>query len=74
MIAAVQETIYNAIELARKAGKKSATAAFIEDIKDDEAEEVLKQLEINGFHASYSRYYDSSYSPILISTLFEVKW
>lgn len=54
---AIIETINKAIELARKNGKKTAIAAFVKDHDDKLARQILEDLAVNGWHASYTRNY-----------------
>ena len=72
-MAAILETILKSIEFARKAGKKVATAGFVEDHDDAVAWDVLSQLAQFGYNASFRKYYDNSYDPPLVSTEYEIK-
>lgn len=74
MSAAILETIAKAIEFARKAGKRTATAAFIEDHDDKVAWDVINQLAVNGYTASFSKSIADSYKEPIVSTEYEIKW
>ena len=71
----VYETIYKAIEFARKAGKKTTVAGFVGEHDTKLSWEIVNKLASEGYQVSFSHVGNySEYDPPIVSTEYEIKW